>query len=95
MTYLLLITLAPSPIPSQIADTLFDIISLGVDAVLCHDEDTCKTLVHVAKCRLVIFPRQVSGQQYEHRQETIDTIVPLPDGGLMVWTKKKDQFLTV
>jgi len=30
MTYLLIITLAPSPIPSQIPHTLFDIISLGV-----------------------------------------------------------------
>jgi len=36
MTYLLIITLAPSPIPSQIQHTLLDIISLGVDAVLCH-----------------------------------------------------------
>jgi len=36
-------------IPSQIQHTLFDIISLGVDAVLCHDQDTCRqfTLVHV------------------------------------------------
>jgi len=33
MTYLLSITLAPSPIPSQIPHTLFDIISLGADAV--------------------------------------------------------------
>jgi len=33
MTYLLIITLAPSPIPSQIPHTLFDIISLGTDAV--------------------------------------------------------------
>jgi len=33
MTYLLIITLAPSPIPSQIPRTLFDIISLGTDAV--------------------------------------------------------------
>jgi len=33
MTYLLIITLAPSPIPSQIPHTLFDIISLGADAV--------------------------------------------------------------
>jgi len=44
MTYLPIITLAPSPIPSQIPHTLFDIISLGVDAVLCHDQDTCKTI---------------------------------------------------
>jgi len=33
MTYLLIITLAHSPIPSQIPHTLFDIITLGVDAV--------------------------------------------------------------
>jgi len=42
MTYLLSITLALSSIPSQIPHTLFDIISIGVDAVLCHDQDTCK-----------------------------------------------------
>jgi len=47
MTYLLIITLPPSPIPSQIPHTLFDIISLSVDAVLCHDQFT---FVHVAKC---------------------------------------------
>jgi len=35
MTYLLIIKLAPSP--SQIPHTPFDIISLGGDAVLCHD----------------------------------------------------------
>jgi len=40
MTYWLVITLVPSPISSQITQTLFDIISLGVDAVLCHDQDT-------------------------------------------------------
>jgi len=34
MTYLLIITLASSPIPNQIPHTIFDIISLGVDAVL-------------------------------------------------------------
>jgi len=28
-----IITLAPTPIPSQIAQTLFNIISLGVDEV--------------------------------------------------------------
>jgi len=44
MTYLLIITLAPSPIPSQILHTLFDTISLGMDAVLCHDYDTCMTV---------------------------------------------------
>jgi len=37
MTYLLIMTLSPSPIPSQVLNTLFDIISLGVDAVSCHD----------------------------------------------------------
>jgi len=40
MTYLLIIMLAPSPIPSQIPHTLFHIISLGAHAVLCHDQDT-------------------------------------------------------
>jgi len=33
MTYLLNITIAPLPIPSQIPHTQFDEISLGVDAV--------------------------------------------------------------
>jgi len=57
MTYLLIITLAPSLISSQILHTLFDIISLSVDAVLCHDQDTCTTIhtiVHVAKCHSTI-----------------------------------------
>jgi len=44
MTYMLIITLANAPIPSQIPHTLFDIISLGVDAVICHDQDTWKTV---------------------------------------------------
>jgi len=44
MTYLLIIMLVPSPIPSQIPHTLFDIIPLGVDAVLSHDQDTYKTV---------------------------------------------------
>jgi len=35
MTYLLIITLAPSPTPSQLPHTLFDIISLGADAPSC------------------------------------------------------------
>jgi len=39
MLFYLIITLAPSPIPRQ-PDSAFDIISLGVDAVLCHDQDT-------------------------------------------------------
>jgi len=34
MTYLLIIKLAPLPIPSHIPHTLFNTISLGVDAVL-------------------------------------------------------------
>jgi len=33
MTYLLIMTLAPLPIPSQISHTLFDQISFGVHAV--------------------------------------------------------------
>jgi len=41
MTYLLIITLALSPKPSQ---TLFDKILLGVDAVLRHDQDICMTV---------------------------------------------------
>jgi len=44
--------IAPSPIPRKIPRTLFDIISLGEVAVLCHDQDAHVrqfTLVHVAK----------------------------------------------
>jgi len=55
MTYLLIITLVPSPI--QIPHTLFDIISLGVDAAICHNQDTIVrqfTLVHVAKCHSTV-----------------------------------------
>jgi len=37
MTYLLIITLASSPIPSP--HNLFDIILLGLDAVSCHDQE--------------------------------------------------------
>jgi len=40
MTYLLIITYAPSPIPSQIPHTLFDIISFGEDAVVCHEQES-------------------------------------------------------
>jgi len=89
---MLIITLASSPIPSQNPHTLFDIISLGVDAVLCHDQDTHVrqfTLAHVANCHSTIsrimssyFP--TTGFQatvYVHRQETIDPTVPLPSGG--------------
>jgi len=32
--------LVPLPIPSQISHTLFDIVSLSVDAILCHDQET-------------------------------------------------------
>jgi len=52
MTYLLIITLATLPIPSQIPHTVFDIISLGVDAVLCHDQDTCKTVHTCARSKM-------------------------------------------
>jgi len=52
MTYLLIITLAPSPIPSQIPHTLFDIISLDVDAVLCNDQDTRKTVHTCARSKM-------------------------------------------
>jgi len=56
MTYLLIITLAPSPIPSQIPHDLFDIISLGVDAfyVMTRIHVRQFTLVHVAKCHSTI-----------------------------------------
>jgi len=44
---MLIITLAPSPIPSQIPRTLFDIISLGVDAVLSIS--LCKKVIQADK----------------------------------------------
>jgi len=86
--------LAPSPIQSQISHTLFDIISLGVDTVLCHVRREQFILVHGAKCHstiswimwcLVIFPWLVSRQQYVHRQATIDTTLPLPYGVQVSW----------
>jgi len=52
MIYLHIITLAPSPIPSQIPHTLFKIISLDVDAVICHDRDTCKTAHTSARSKM-------------------------------------------
>jgi len=52
MSNLLIITLAPFPIPSQITHTLFDIISIGVDAVLCHDQDTCETIHTCARSEM-------------------------------------------
>jgi len=52
MTYLLIITVAPSPIPSPIPHALFNIISLGVDAVLYHDQDTCKTVHTYARSKM-------------------------------------------
>jgi len=48
MTNLLIITLAFSLIPM----TLFDIISLGVDAVLCHDQTTCKIVHTCARSKM-------------------------------------------
>jgi len=89
MPYLLIITLAHPPIPSQISHTLLDIISLGVDAVLCHDQDTCSvrqfTLAHVAKYHSTISCKMSSNfpltgfkaTEYVHRLKTIDTTVPL------------------
>jgi len=56
--------------------------------MLCHDPDTSKTRArskmpqyNIMNNVLVIFPWLASRQQYVHRQETIDTTVPLPDGG--------------
>jgi len=51
-----LLSLGPSDtIPSQIPHTLFDIISLGVDAILCHDQDTCKTVYTCARNKMPQF----------------------------------------
>jgi len=92
MTYLHIIVLVPSLIPSQIPHTLFDIISLGVDAVLCYDQYTCEAVHTWArnKCLSVIswricsnFPWLLSRQQYVDRQGTIDKTVPLPERGLV------------
>jgi len=52
MTFLLIITIAPSPIRSQIPHTLFNMTSLGVDAVLCHDQNTCKTVHTCARSKM-------------------------------------------
>jgi len=52
MTYLFIITLESSPTPSQITHTLFDIISLDVDAVYCHDQDTSKTVHTCARIKM-------------------------------------------
>jgi len=52
MTYLHIITLPPSPIPSQIPHTLIDKILLDVDAVLCHGQDTCKTVHTCARSKM-------------------------------------------
>jgi len=56
MTYLLIITLVPSPIPSQIPHTQFNIISLGVDEVNIMPRIYVWqfTLVHIAKCHSTI-----------------------------------------
>jgi len=41
-----------SPIPSQIVHTLFNINSCGVDAILYHDQDTCKTVHTSARSKM-------------------------------------------
>jgi len=61
MTYLLIITLAPSPILSHI--THIDIISLGVDAVSCHGQDT-PTFEIVSKETYIYEPYQLKRLQY-------------------------------
>jgi len=82
--HLFIIMLTPSPIPSQIPHTLFDIISLGVNAVERHSQDIWKT-VHTKSCARSKMPQYnmvnnillfalVSGQQCVHRQEKIDKI---------------------
>ena len=84
------ITLAPSPIPSRITHSLFGIIiSLGGMQFLRHAQDIVWqfTLLHIAQCHdkkseysQICFPCTGSGQQYAHRQETIDTTVLSPHG---------------
>jgi len=55
-TYLLIITLAPSPIPSKIPHILFEIISLDVDTVrfMTRTQVWLLTLEHSAKCHNTI-----------------------------------------
>jgi len=44
--------LEPSPITSQIPHTQIDIISLGLNEVLCHDQDTCMTVHTCARSQM-------------------------------------------
>jgi len=49
MSYLLIITFVNT---KQIPHTQFDIISLSVDAVLCHDQDTSRTVHSCARSKM-------------------------------------------
>ena len=83
------ITLAPSPIPSRITHSLFGImISLG-GMQFCVMPRTLYDSSHLAHSTMpwqkseycqIFFPCTGSGQQYAHRQETIDTTVLSPHG---------------
>jgi len=88
MTYLLIILLVPSPIPSQIPHTLFDIYNFtwcGCRLTPCpgyiyktvHNCAHSKMSQHKIVNNVWYFPIVVSGQ-YVHRQDTIKTTVPLP-----------------
>jgi len=54
-------------------------------------QDTCKTVHTCARGKMpqnIVNNVMVSGQQYGHRQETIDTIVLLPDGKIKYYVSK-------
>jgi len=66
--------------------TRFDIISLGVEAVLSHDQDTCKTVrtcvrskIHSTISWIISSQLPMNGFKDStdgHQQKTIDTTVP-------------------
>jgi len=76
MTYLLIIiALASSPIPSQVPHTLFDIISLGVDAVSCHDEDTYVLNQWMYDEHGIEYFNETSGKLYSDNNELQDELI--------------------
>jgi len=60
--------LAPSPIPSQIPHTLFDIISLSKDAVLCHTRtsNNCWLIRHFRTSKALLCKNCRIGSEKNH-----------------------------